>query len=134
MDKTKLYSILRNYSMPELDVALNLFIWLTYNGFTIEDLRTNMSYLRYKKDLIERFAYPRLAGGWPVARKEIVHLDKSLSKSDVLGIIGYPALRSLKKILKVIRKANIADSDIDSFVRESRKVVLEHDTYGRVRE
>jgi len=120
--RDRLYARLKNFSVEQLDTAMNLYIWLGYHGFTVENLRTNFPYIIYMKMLVERRNWPKSVKSWPVFSKEVSKLGPgTLTKQDALSMIGYMGLRSWRKIGKWLEKWNLSTKEVDIFVRESRK-------------
>ncbi len=45
-EKMRLYSILEAFTIGELQKFVQLYIWLVYNDFTVEDLRKNIDFIK----------------------------------------------------------------------------------------
>jgi len=102
------------FSMRDLEVALNIYVWLVYNDFTFEDLRENIDYIRNAK------------------RKNHINLFTVGSRPPYENL-PYDVMKALQPTIRALKNGDLTPEELIDTYRLERKRVLAQPKYGRRR-
>lgn len=113
-DKTRLEYTIMPFSMRDIEVAVNIYIWLVYNDFTMEDLRENLEHIRFIKRRTAK------NGFWIPLSPQTPYQD-----------FPYSLMKIFQKQLRALENGETTIEELRNIYKEERKHVLEHESYGR---
>lgn len=102
--KTKLFNILNVFSFGNIQNLVQAYLWLNYNGFTMDDLLDNLDFIRKARSGV--YTPP------PYDNLRVTELP-------------YALLRPLWRLFKRIQSGVIKESELRAAYRDARKMNLE---------
>lgn len=102
--QTKLFNILNVFSFGNIQNLVQIYLWLHYNDFTMDDLLDNLDFIRKAR-----------SGLYASPRYETLNVDD----------IPYAFLRPLWRLYKRMKSGHLSEEKVHEAYRLARKVNLE---------
>jgi len=115
-ERFKLESVLAPFSLRDVEVSMNIYLWLAYNNFLIEDLRENLGYIRNAK-LRDR--------------KNMIYT--SVKNNMQFQELPYSFMKIFQRTLREIKSGKATVEDLTQIYKDERNRVLSKSKYGFVK-